>query len=147
FCSTIITDDSLDHALSFVEGRLNAPKTAASENRRLCRSGRGTLRSYLRNSKGERYAAESQKKNSIHIVEIRHSTNQGVVNKSDRFCLPSTGETVISGFTFSHSETHNDQSRRDSLQYHFPGCFSASEPLLPKRGFDFSSACLRVRIA
>src|SRR5207247_4987580 len=72
---------------------------------------------------------------------------KGVVNKSDRFCLPSTGETVISGFTFSHSETNNDQSRRDSLQYHFPGCFSASEPLLPKRGFDFSSACLRVRIA
>src|SRR4029077_15481587 len=123
FCSTRITDDCLDHAMSFVESRLNAPKTAASENRSPCRSGRGTLRSDLRDSKGERYAAESQKKNSIHIVEIRHSTNQGVVKRSDRFCLPSTGQTAISGFPFSHSETNNDQSRSSSLQYHFPGCF------------------------
>src|SRR5206468_11647789 len=72
---------------------------------------------------------------------------KGVVNKSDRFCLPSTGETVISGFSFSLSVTNNDQSRRDSLQYHFPVVSELHNLCCQKRRFDFSSACLQVRIA
>ena len=44
----------------------------------------------------KRYAAEHEKKGSLHTVDLRHQTDRRVVNNPDCFCLPATGAAVIS---------------------------------------------------
>ena len=47
----------------------------------------------------EGYAAECQKKGSLHTVGVRHNPDRPVVKNSDSFCLPATGAPVISRST------------------------------------------------
>src|SRR5207244_3952435 len=102
FCCTTITIDFFDHALSFVEGWLDAPKTATSKDCCPCLLWRRILPVTAADSdRRKRCAAEREKKDSLHTVDLRHHANRRVVNNSDSFCLPSTAATVISGSTLT----------------------------------------------
>jgi hypothetical protein len=52
----------------------------------------------------KRYAAEREKKASLHTVDLRHHPDRRVVNNLDGFCLPVTGAPVISASTSNQGD-------------------------------------------
>ena len=52
----------------------------------------------------KRYAAEREKKGSLHTVDLRHHPGRRVVNNLDGFCLPATGAPVISRSTSNQGD-------------------------------------------
>jgi hypothetical protein len=89
-----------------IEYRLNTPKAATSKNRRshLCRREILLLATCDRDC-GNRRVGEHEKRDSLHIVDLRHPSNRRVVNNSAYFLLAISRSTVVNGIQpFSASD-------------------------------------------